>query len=91
MSDNSNNVNFSGVRFICSPYLAIKSALASLGLIMTRSGPQMNVTPEKLTLLLYSFALFKIAVAFLIRLASLHVFKETMRFLIATDTFKHKI
>ena len=30
MSDNSNNVHFSGVRFICSPYLAIKSALASL-------------------------------------------------------------
>ena len=28
MSDNSNNVHFSGVRFICSPYLAIKSALA---------------------------------------------------------------
>ena len=34
MSDNSNNVHFSGVRFICSPYLAIKSALASLGPIM---------------------------------------------------------
>ena len=29
MSDNSNNVHFSGVRFICSPYLAIKWALAS--------------------------------------------------------------
>ena len=28
MSDNRNNVHFSGVRFICSPYLAIKSALA---------------------------------------------------------------
>ena len=26
MSDNSNNGHFSGVRFICSPYLAIKSA-----------------------------------------------------------------
>ena len=25
MSDNSNNVHFSGIRFICSPYLAIKS------------------------------------------------------------------
>ena len=25
MSDNSNNVHFSGVRLICSPYLAIKS------------------------------------------------------------------
>ena len=24
MSDNSNNVHFPGVRFICSPYLAIK-------------------------------------------------------------------
>ena len=31
MSDNSNNVRFSGLKFICSPYLAIKSALASLG------------------------------------------------------------
>ena len=30
MSDNSNNVHFSGVRFICGPYLAIKSAIASL-------------------------------------------------------------
>ena len=38
MSDNSNNVHFSGVRFICSPYLAIKLALASLGLIMARCG-----------------------------------------------------
>ena len=35
MCDNSNNVHFSGVRFICSPYLAIKLALASLGPIMT--------------------------------------------------------
>ena len=46
MSDNSNNVHFSGVRFICSPYLAIKSALASLGPIMARCGPQMNFTPS---------------------------------------------
>ena len=53
MSDNSNNVHFSGVRFICSPYLAIKSALASLGPIMARCGPQMNLTPSKWTLLLY--------------------------------------
>ena len=44
MSDNSNNVHFSGVRFIGSPYLAIKSALASLGPIMARCGPQMNLT-----------------------------------------------
>ena len=36
MSDNSNNVHFSGVRCICSPYLAIKSALASLGPIIAR-------------------------------------------------------
>ena len=43
MSDNSNNVHFSGVRFICSPYLAIKLALASLGPIMARCGPQMNL------------------------------------------------
>ena len=28
MSDNSNNVHSVGVRFICSPCLAIKSALA---------------------------------------------------------------
>ena len=26
MSDNSDNAHFSGVRFICSPYFAIKSA-----------------------------------------------------------------
>ena len=54
MSDNSNNVHFSGVRFSCSRYLAIKSALASLGPIMARCGPQMNFTPLKWTLLLYS-------------------------------------
>ena len=47
ISDNSNNVHFSGVRFICSPYLAIKSALASLWPIMARCGPQMNLTPSK--------------------------------------------
>ena len=46
MSDNSNNVHFLGVRFICSPYLAIKSALASLGPIMARCGPLMNLTPQ---------------------------------------------
>ena len=55
MSDNSNNVHFSGVRFICSPYLAIKLALALLGLIMARCGLQMNLTPSKWTLLLYYF------------------------------------
>ena len=43
MSDNSNNVHFSGVRFIRSPYLAIKSAHASLGPIMARCGPKMNI------------------------------------------------
>ena len=47
LSDNSNNAHFSGPRFICSPYLAIKSALASLGPIMARCGPQMNLTPSK--------------------------------------------
>ena len=47
LSDNSNNVHFSGPRFICSPYLVIKSALASLGPIMARCGPQMNLTPSK--------------------------------------------
>ena len=36
-------VHFSGIRFICSPYLAIKLALASLGPIMARCGPQMNL------------------------------------------------
>ena len=46
MSDNSNDVHFSGVRFICSPYLAIKSALALLGSIMARCGPQMNLCPQ---------------------------------------------
>ena len=53
MSDNSNNVHFSSVRLICSPYLAIKSALASLGPIMAGCGPQMNLTPSKWTLLSY--------------------------------------
>ena len=28
MSDNSNNVHFSGIRFICSPYLAIGPCFA---------------------------------------------------------------
>ena len=51
MSDNGNNVHFSGVRFICSPYLAIKSALASLGPIMARCGPQMNLTPLKMNII----------------------------------------
>ena len=36
MSENSSNVHFSGVRFICSPHLSIKSALASFGPIITR-------------------------------------------------------
>ena len=47
VSYNANNVHFLGVRFICSPYLVIKSALASLGQIMARCGPQMNLTPSK--------------------------------------------
>ena len=47
MSDNGNNVNFLGIRFTCSTYLAIKSALASLWPIMARCGPQMNLTPLK--------------------------------------------
>ena len=47
MSDNSNYVHFSGVRSVCSPYLAIKSALASLGPTMTRCRPQMNLAPSK--------------------------------------------
>ena len=51
MSDNSNDVHFSGVRFICSPYLAIKSALASLGPIMARCGPQMNYAPLKMNII----------------------------------------
>ena len=37
MSANSSNAHFLGVRFIYSPYLAIKSALASLG-------PEMNLS-----------------------------------------------
>ena len=44
MSDNSNNIHFSGVRFICSPYLAIKSPLASLGPIMARCGPHSQLS-----------------------------------------------
>ena len=47
MSDNTNNVHFPGIRFICSPYLAIKSALASHGPIMTRRWPEMNLTSSK--------------------------------------------
>ena len=35
ISDNRNNVHFSAVIFICNPYVAIKSALPSFGLIMT--------------------------------------------------------
>ena len=46
MSDNSVNVRFSGVRFICGPYLAIKSALASLGLIMTKFGYKWILCPQ---------------------------------------------
>ena len=47
-SDISNyDFNFSGVRFICSPHLAIKSALASLGLTMTKCRPQMGLPPSK--------------------------------------------
>ena len=53
MSDDCNYVHFSGVRFICSPYLAIKPALASLGPMMTRFRPQLNIAPSKLTLLSY--------------------------------------
>ena len=45
MGDDSNNVHFSGVRSICSPYLAIKSVLALLRPIMTRCGPQLNLSP----------------------------------------------
>ena len=56
MSDNSNNVNFSGVRFICSPYLAIKLALASLGPIMSRCGPQMNLNALKMNIIAISSA-----------------------------------
>ena len=45
--DNSNNVHVSGVTSINSPYLVIKSALSSLGSIITRCRPQMNLTPSK--------------------------------------------
>ena len=46
MSDNSNNVHFSGVRFICSPYLAIKSDLALLGPIMADAGRKWILRPQ---------------------------------------------
>ena len=36
-----------GLRFICSSYLAIRSALASLRPIMAGRRPQMNLTPSK--------------------------------------------
>ena len=35
ISDNRNNVHFSAVIFICNPYVVIKSALHSFGMIMT--------------------------------------------------------
>ena len=54
MSNNSNNVHYSGVRFICDPDLSINLALASFGPIMTECSLQMNLTPSKWTLLLYS-------------------------------------
>ena len=47
VSDDSNNVHFSGVRFLCSPFLAIKSVLALLESIMTRCGTQMNLRSSK--------------------------------------------
>ena len=47
MNDNSNNVHFSGITFICSPYLAIKSAFASLGPIMSL---QMNLNALKMNI-----------------------------------------
>ena len=37
----------SRVRFVCSPYLAIKSTLAALWPIMSRCGPQINLVPSK--------------------------------------------
>ena len=46
MSDNGNNVHFSGFRFICTPYLVAKSALAPLGPIMTRCRPQVILHPQ---------------------------------------------
>ena len=49
MSDNGNDAHFSGVRFICIPNFAIKSALASLRLIMIRCGLQINLTTSKRT------------------------------------------
>ena len=51
-SDNSNSsVHFWGVRFICSPYLTIRSTLALLGPKMAKCRAQMNLTPSKRTLL----------------------------------------
>ena len=51
MSDDSNNVHFSGIRFICSPYLAIKSAIASLGPVMSRCGLEMNLNVLKMNII----------------------------------------
>ena len=47
ISANSNNVHFSGVRFICSHCLTIKSVLASLWPIITRCRLQINLSPSK--------------------------------------------
>ena len=49
--NDDNDVYFSSVKFSCSPYLAIKSALDLFGPIMTRCGLQMNLTPSKWSLL----------------------------------------
>ena len=60
MSDNSNNVHFSGVRFICSPYLAIKSALASLGPIMARCGPANESYSLKMNIIVILYLVTKV-------------------------------
>ena len=54
MSNNSNDAHFSGVRFICGPYLTNKSVLASLRPIMTRYGLQMNPMPLLMLRILYT-------------------------------------
>ena len=43
---------FFGLRFICSPYLAIKSVVASLGPLMARCGPQMNLYALKMNIVI---------------------------------------
>ena len=55
--DNCNHVHFSGGRFICSHYLAIRSSLAFLRQITTICVPQIKSMPAKCTFHCQPFSL----------------------------------